>query len=791
MTRVAGALAIHTVLDLENRKAVDAHSRAMLFRGYEIILQGRDPRDAIDISSRACGVCGGVHATVSAPWPSSMAFGICPPPLGVEVRNLGEVARDVLRPPPAPGPAGRPRLLHRAGVGDQPRAGHPGREDPGPPRRHPRLHHHQRHHGRPQPPHGQDLPRGPGVDPGGAHHVHAHVRQVPAPLDAGARAACPPPSPPSSFNEYYAQLGKIIDFCKVIRRIWDDLMDFFLEANPDYEQVGARPTNLAQTGIWDDSEVYDATYANCDAWGNAPLGHAGHDHRRQAASPPTSPTSTWASRSSSSTPSTRTGPRPGPQQFRTDPLGNPISPYHPWNKTTIPKPTATNFKDKYTWDTAPRWDRQTIETGTYGRMWTTALAGSTPDNPFFEATGDGLRMVLPRHALPETELFWPVPRTLNALERNRARAYAMAFTAAIGMNCLLKAFEYWRRGETKVHTPFRIPKDERVAVGFWEAGRGWLVHHMHMDKGRLLNYQITTPSTLNASPTDPFGGLGPYEQAIVDTPLLGVGPRRPGQGHRRPAGHPQLRPLHALHHPHGHRQGRHRAGGQLLRLHAGVVAYRSDCPGRGRVAAARQRGVDRPGPRWSLVGCSSADRPAVAPRSRLRHPVHPPGRGPRVARRRRGRGPVVSGPPGAAPAPGAAARQGRPGGRHAPRRRPARHHPALQARPHAAARRGGARPARRSGGRHHRPGPHPGRRPVLEGFPEDTVVIEVEPGDRSFGLGFSDEVEATVEPVWPWSGRRSAPSPRRRRPDERHRDRRGHELSYRRSWATSASWPRS
>jgi len=32
-------------------------------------------------------------------------------------------------------------------------------------------------------------------------------------------------------------------------------------------------------------------------------------------------------------------------------------------------------------------------------------------------------------------------------------------------------------------------------------------------------------------------------------------------------------------------------------------------------------------------------------------------------------------------------------------------------------------------------------------FPEDTVVIEVEPGDRSFGLGFSNEVEATVEQV--------------------------------------------
>ncbi len=34
-----------------------------------------------------------------------------------------------------------------------------------------------------------------------------------------------------------------------------------------------------------------------------------------------------------------------------------------------------------------------------------------------------------------------------------------------------------------------------------------------------------------------------------------------------------------------------------------------------------------------------------------------------------------------------------------------------------------------------------------KGFPADTVVIEVEPGDRSFGLGFSDEVEATVDEV--------------------------------------------
>jgi len=322
----------------------------------------------------------------------------------------------------------------------------------------------------------------------------------------------------SSFNEYYTQLGKIFDFCKQICRIWDDIVDFFLEANPAYEQMGARPTNLAQTGIWDDSSVYDATYANCNEWGNARYAKPGMIIEGKLVTTNLTDINIGFEEfvSHSYYEDWTTSPVP----FKTDPLGNPISPNHPWNKTTIPKPGAKNFKERYTWDTAPRWDRQVVETGTYGRMWTTALAKNTPSNPFLESTGDGLRFVLPRHELPETELFWKVPRTLNALERNRARSYAMAFTAAIGMNTLLKAFEYWRSGETAVSTSYKVPKDERVAVGLWEAGRGWLVHHMHMDKGKILNYQITTPSTLNAAPQDPFGQPGPYEQAIVDTPIL-------------------------------------------------------------------------------------------------------------------------------------------------------------------------------------------------------------------------------------------------------------------------------
>src|ERR671924_888410 len=87
VTRVAGALAFHTVVDLENRRVLESDSMATLFRGYEVILKGRDPRDAIFISSRACGVCGGVHSTTSA-LALEMAFGIQPPPIGLLARNL-------------------------------------------------------------------------------------------------------------------------------------------------------------------------------------------------------------------------------------------------------------------------------------------------------------------------------------------------------------------------------------------------------------------------------------------------------------------------------------------------------------------------------------------------------------------------------------------------------------------------------------------------------------------------------------------------------------------------------
>jgi hydrogenase large subunit len=86
VSRVAGPLALHGEVDAAGNFS-GARASTSIFRGYEIILRDRDVRDAIFISSRACGVCGGVHATCSA-LAIEQAFGIAPPPMGVVARNL-------------------------------------------------------------------------------------------------------------------------------------------------------------------------------------------------------------------------------------------------------------------------------------------------------------------------------------------------------------------------------------------------------------------------------------------------------------------------------------------------------------------------------------------------------------------------------------------------------------------------------------------------------------------------------------------------------------------------------
>lgn len=85
VTRIEGHLKME--VEIDGGKVVNAHSTGALFRGFELILQGRDPRDAQQIVQRICGVCPTGHAMAAA-LSLDDAFGITPPTNGRIIRNL-------------------------------------------------------------------------------------------------------------------------------------------------------------------------------------------------------------------------------------------------------------------------------------------------------------------------------------------------------------------------------------------------------------------------------------------------------------------------------------------------------------------------------------------------------------------------------------------------------------------------------------------------------------------------------------------------------------------------------
>ena len=516
VTRVAGALAFHTTVDLEQRKVLDTNSMATLFRGYEVILRGRDPRDAAFISSRACGVCGGVHSTCSA-LSIEMALGIKPPPLGIVVRNLllsCEYLYDnplhlfVLAGPDFSESLVRqtnPEIWAKAETAATRHADKHGYATIG------AIMH--------------DLNPLTGKLYLEALHMTRVAREGYVLL--GGKYPHPETIIPGGvttfvnitvLNEFYMKIVKFFDYSKKIIGIWDDLFDFYYDVEPRYRDCGRLPATMIDLGQWDHEDYYDATYANCNFWG---------EHR-------------W------STPgvlvdgrlvTTRlTDINVGLEEFvehsfyekwdeypfRTDPLGNPISPHHPWNKTTIPRPGSQNWKERYSWATTPTWDRRTFEAGAYARVYMSAIAQKIPPSDYIESTGHSLKLNIARgESLPAYEAEWRIPDVWNAFERNRARAYAVGFNLMVTIENLARAFDLVKRGETRVSTPFEIPsKGHAIGVGFWGAGRGFLSHHCEIRDGLLANYQIVTPSTINACPRTPWGEMGPYEQAVLNTPIL-------------------------------------------------------------------------------------------------------------------------------------------------------------------------------------------------------------------------------------------------------------------------------
>jgi hydrogenase large subunit len=303
------------------------------------------------------------------------------------------------------------------------------------------------------------------------------------------------------------------------------LFDFFYEALPGYEAVGKRRIQLACWGAFQNPDVCDYTYKNMAQWGRAMFVSPGIVLDGNLLTTDLieinlgirillggSFYGDWVE---------------GERFVDRDPLGNPVDIRHPWNQTTIPRPQKRDFSGKYSWVYSPRWFDQRSKKhlaldsggGPLARLWVTALSGKVNIN-YVKSTGHSVKIFLPKTAnFPEVQLEWAPPKWNNTLERNRARTYFQAYAAAAALYFLDRAMVEVYAGKTKTWNEFKVP-EEAIGCGFHEAVRGMLSHHVVIRGGKIANYHPYPPTPWNASPRDSEGVPGPYEDAILNTPLF-------------------------------------------------------------------------------------------------------------------------------------------------------------------------------------------------------------------------------------------------------------------------------
>ena len=86
VTRIEGHLKFE--VEISGGKVVDARSSGTMARGFEVLIEGRDPRDATYVTERICGVCAGSHG-----WCSSVALDQA---YGVELPTAGRLLRNLI-----------------------------------------------------------------------------------------------------------------------------------------------------------------------------------------------------------------------------------------------------------------------------------------------------------------------------------------------------------------------------------------------------------------------------------------------------------------------------------------------------------------------------------------------------------------------------------------------------------------------------------------------------------------------------------------------------------------------
>jgi len=185
---------------------------------------------------------------------------------------------------------------------------------------------------------------------------------------------------------------------------------------------------------------------------------------------------------------------------------------HPYDGETAlnytgPSPpyAQLDVANAYSWLKSPRWKGKAVEVGPLARML------------MLYATGHAQAKDLVDSTLAKLDV--PVQALYSTLGRTAARTLETKIFADAMQGWYDQLVANIKAGDTRTFNdrlwePSTWPKRARGA-GFMEAPRGALGHWIVIEDGRIANYQAVVPSTWNAGPRDAQGQPGAYEAALV------------------------------------------------------------------------------------------------------------------------------------------------------------------------------------------------------------------------------------------------------------------------------------
>ena len=184
---------------------------------------------------------------------------------------------------------------------------------------------------------------------------------------------------------------------------------------------------------------------------------------------------------------------------------------HPYKGET--KPQYTDFKEdgKYSWLKSPTFYGKPAQVGPLARVLCMLAAGHEPTKKYATAALDTVS------ALAKTKV------GLDAMHSTIGRHAARAISCAVQVDMLN---DQWTallgnmaKGDLTTFNKPVFPKGEIMGQGYHEAPRGVLSHWVVIDDGKIKNYQCVVPSTWNACPRNEKDEPGPYEASIADNPI--------------------------------------------------------------------------------------------------------------------------------------------------------------------------------------------------------------------------------------------------------------------------------